>query len=330
VLAALVLTAGLGTRLDPLTRLLAKPAVPIAGRTLVERALSWLSSQGVTDVVLNLHHRPETITSIVGDGTRLGLRVRYSWESLILGSAGGPRHALPLLDTDPFLIVNGDTLCDVDLPSMIDAHRNSQAAVTLAVVPNPAPEHYNGIVLDDERRVTSFVPKGSGDATWHFVGIQVANASVFAELPDMVPAETVAGIYRDRLTAESGTVRGWPVTARFVDVGTPRDYLRTVLEMAPNGRVQASGTATPGGPTAVIEGNRSLVDAAATLIGSVVWPDVQIGSKVLLEECVVTSGVRVPEGFRSGRSVLVPVSVVRRGENDEKVGNFAVFPMETS
>src|SRR5580765_5255060 len=125
MLPAVVLTAGLGTRLDPLTPVVAKPAVPIGNRTLVEHVLDWLRLQGVTDLVLNLPHRPETITGALGDGAHLGLQVRYSWEDPILGSAGGPRHALPLLERrghDPFLIVNGDTLCRLDLQAMIAAH----------------------------------------------------------------------------------------------------------------------------------------------------------------------------------------------------------------
>src|SRR5689334_13845428 len=108
MLPALVLTAGLGTRLDPITRPLAKPAVPLGDRTLIEHVLAWLHRQGVRDLVLNLHHRPSTITSVVGDGAHLGMSVRYSWEQPVLGSAGGPRRAAPLLATDTFLIVNGD------------------------------------------------------------------------------------------------------------------------------------------------------------------------------------------------------------------------------
>src|SRR3954471_374613 len=100
-LRALVLTAGLGTRLQPLTSLRAKAAVPVNGETLARRAVRWLVSQGVTDLVLNLHHRPETITGSVGDGSDLGATVRYSWEAPLLGSAGGPRHALPLLVHGP-------------------------------------------------------------------------------------------------------------------------------------------------------------------------------------------------------------------------------------
>ena len=102
-LPAIVLTAGLGTRLDPLTRLVAKPAVPLGRLSLSERVLPWVRLQGVTDVVLNLHHLPASLTTIVGDGAHLGLGVRYSWERPVLGSAGGPRRALPLIDGDPVL-----------------------------------------------------------------------------------------------------------------------------------------------------------------------------------------------------------------------------------
>ena len=114
-LPALVLTAGLGTRLRPLTAVRAKPALPVAGEPLVRRILRWLAAAGVKRPVLNLHHLPETVTALVGDGADLGPSVRYSWEIPMLGSAGGPRRALPLLDADRFLIVNGDTLTDVDL-----------------------------------------------------------------------------------------------------------------------------------------------------------------------------------------------------------------------
>src|SRR5688500_8878136 len=98
-LPTIVLTAGLGTRLDPITRAVAKAAVPMAGKTLVERILEWLKREGIEDVVLNLHHRPESITAVVGDGGGLGLRVRYSWERTLLGSAGGPKQALTLWPT---------------------------------------------------------------------------------------------------------------------------------------------------------------------------------------------------------------------------------------
>ena len=315
MLPALVLTAGLGTRLDPLTRLLAKPAVPVAGRALIERVLDWLRRQGATDVVLNLHHRPETITAVVADGAHLGLRVRYSWERPILGSAGGPRHALPLVGAETFLIVNGDTLCEIDLAPMIDAHARSGASATLAVVPNPAPDHYSGIRLDATDAVQEFVPKGHRDKAWHFVGIQVVNAGMFESLPDGVPAETVAGLYREMVTTRPGSVQGWRIDTKFVDVGTPRDYLRTALEY---GRSSSDGS--------VIEGDVSQVDTTARLRRSVVWPGARIGARVDLDECIV-AGMALPPGFRATQSVLVPAAVVRPGDRATTIGDVARFPL---
>ena len=135
--AALVLCAGLGTRLRPLSWLRAKPALPVAGAPLIAHILRWLASHGVLDVILNLHHRSETVAAAAGDGTRFGVRVRYSWEQPLLGSGGGPARAFSLVDGDELLIVNGDTLTDVDLGAVYAAHAASAALVTMALVENP-------------------------------------------------------------------------------------------------------------------------------------------------------------------------------------------------
>src|SRR5918996_4358488 len=126
---ALVLTAGLATRLRPLSDVRAKAALPVGGEAIVSRILRWLRDAGVRRVVLNLHHRPETLTRIVGDGLDWDLQVRYSWENPLLGSAGGPKRALPLLDAERFLIVNGDTITDCDLRAIADRHVHTGAMV---------------------------------------------------------------------------------------------------------------------------------------------------------------------------------------------------------
>ena len=178
---AVVLAAGLGMRLRPLTDVRAKPAMPVAGEPMIRRIIGWLVSQGADDLVLNLHHRPETITAVVGDGRDLGARVRYSWEyPRILGSAGGPRLAWPIIgDGEPgtFLIINGDTLTDVDLARLADAHAAFGALVTLALVPNRAFTRYGGVRLDEEGRVVGFARRGPSSAgTYHFIGVQIADA----------------------------------------------------------------------------------------------------------------------------------------------------------
>ena len=315
---ALVLTAGFGKRLDPLTRLVAKPAVPVAGRPLIERVLLWLRAEGVTRAVLNLHHRPETIAAIVGDGQHLGLHVRYSWEKTILGSAGGPRHALPLMDlvdTDTFVIVNGDTLTDLALGPMREAHLASGADVTMAVVPNHARDRYNGILANDARHVTAFVLKGHTLPSWHFIGVQMVRARVFAALPDGQPSETVAGVYRD-LLREPGRVQVWPVHAPFIDVGTPADYLTAALTLA-----------NAGGEASCLEGDVT-VAASAHLTRSVVWPGARIGAHASLTECIVAGAAIVPEGLSATRKVIVPSAIARPDDRCEHRNGIALFEME--
>ena len=290
-LPTIVLTAGLGTRLDPITRVVAKAAVPMAGKTLVERVLEWLKGQGIEDVVLNLHHRPETITAIVGDGGELGLRVRYSWEPVLLGSAGGPKQALALWPAliGPCLIVNGDTLTDLALAPLIEAHGASGARATLAVIRNPRPDHYNGIRATADRSVTEFVAKGHTDSTWHFIGVQVVEPDVFERVPIGVPSETVAGLYRDMVRDVPGSVKIWPVDVPFLDVGTPADYLHAVLSLA--------------GTNVVIEGD-SVIDPSATLHRCVVWDGARVGARAKLTDCVVMSGADVAAGTTATGRVL--------------------------
>lgn len=282
MIPALILTAGLATRLRPLSLVRAKAAVPVAGQPLVSRILAQLRSAGVTDAVLNLHHLPHTITRVVGDGSDLGVRVRYSWERPILGSAGGPRLALPLLDGSTFLIANGDTMTDADIPALVAAHRHSGALVTLAVTPNPDPQKYGGIVVAPDGAMTGFTSRGSIEMSWHFVGLQVAEGQAFASLEEGAACESVAALYPALIAASPGSVRVHMCTAEFFDIGTPDDYLRTSLVLA---RREDGAT---------LHGLRTRIDATARVEDSILWDDVDVGAGSTLRACIVTDGVRVP------------------------------------
>ena len=297
---ALVLTAGLGTRLQPLTLARAKAAAPVDGNPLARRTIAWLVSQGVRDMVLNLHHKPETITGAVGDGGDLGARVRYSWESPVLGSAGGPRHALPLiLDTAgaerTFVLVNGDTLTNVDLAAMLAQHRRSGALVTMALIPNPRPEKYGGVLLDAGHAVTAFTRRGSPEKSHHFIGPQIVEADVFETLPDGVPAESVSGVYPKLMAARRGSVMGYVSNATFRDIGTPADLLQTSLDLA----------AADGRPDAPWWGRNATVDPSARIARSVLWDNVTIGAGVTLTECIVADGVTIPANATYTRCAIV-------------------------
>jgi mannose-1-phosphate guanylyltransferase len=292
---ALVLTAGLGTRLRPLTDVRAKPAMPVAGDPMIRRIIRWLVSRGVSDLVLNLHHLPHTLTAVVGDGADLGARVRYSWEQpQVLGSAGGPRLALPLLAADTFFVINGDTLTDVDLGAIAHAHLDSGALVTLALVPNAEYDRYGGVLLDDERRVTGFVRRGPGaKGSYHFIGVQVAHASVFAPLVPGEPANSIGGVYDALMAARPGAVRGLVCTADFFDVGTVDDYRRT-----------SQAFARREGRTGSTVGLRARIHPSARIVDSILWDDVEVGVDAVIEECIVTDGAAIAAGATHQRAVI--------------------------
>jgi mannose-1-phosphate guanylyltransferase len=288
---ALVLTAGLATRLRPLSDLRAKAAMPVAGTPIVARILRWLHHAGIRDVVLNLHHRAETVTAVVGDGSQFGLRVRYSWEPIVLGSAGGPRHALPLLDADRFFIINGDTLTDCDLHTVASRHLASGARVTMAVVDGDV-QRYGGVIVDADEHVTGFGKPAAGEPAYHFIGVQAADAHVFAGLPDDTPAETVKTLYPELIAAAPGAVRIYHSSAEFLDVGTARDYLATVAAIAT--REQR--------PFDV--GIDCRIAPDADIASSVLWDRVAVGAGARVINSILADDVTVPDGAVIENQVL--------------------------
>jgi NDP-sugar pyrophosphorylase family protein len=329
-LTALVLTAGLGTRLEPLTYVRAKAAVPVNGDTLARRVIRWLTSFGIHDFVLNLHHLPASITASVGDGSDLHARVRYSWENPVLGSAGGPRHALPLLidpavrsqsapgsreprvasrdettatsqkpaasSQQPFLIVNGDTLTDVNIAAMLAAHLQSDASVTMALIPNPRPDKYGGVTVSDGGLVTGFSRAGSSADGYHFIGVQIAEARVFESLEDGLPAQTVGALYPQMIAADKHSVAAFVCDASFRDIGTPADYFDTSTHLvAEEGDRRRTG-----------RGEK--IDPTASIVRTAVWDDVTVGPGAELTECIVCDGAQIPAGARFRRSAIVPAT----------------------
>ena len=129
----MVMAAGKGTRLRPVTDLLPKPMAPVANRPVLYHILRLLKRHGFSEVVLNLHHMPEVITDYLGDGSGVGLDVRYSYEPELLGTAGGVKKNEDFLATGTFLVMSGDALTDIDLTGLVAAHRRNGAIATLAV-----------------------------------------------------------------------------------------------------------------------------------------------------------------------------------------------------
>jgi NDP-sugar pyrophosphorylase family protein len=200
----------------------------------------------------------------------------------VLGSAGGPRHALPLLGASTFLVVNGDTLTDADVGAVVAAHRRYAPLITMAVVPNAEPDKYGGALVDGDGIITGFVRRGAGQPSYHFIGVQVAEAEAFAALPDNVPHESVGALYPALMATRRGAVRAHVCAAEFMDIGTAADYLQTALLLA--GRDGPGGTA----------GARTRVHPKARVERSILWDDVEVGEGAMLRECVVADGARIP------------------------------------
>jgi NDP-sugar pyrophosphorylase family protein len=316
---ALILAAGLGTRLAPLSSLRAKAALPVAGEVLIRRQVRWLAAAGVTRIIVNLHHRPSTITAVLGHGDDLGVTVRYSWESVVLGSAGGPRRALDLVEADRFFIVNGDTLTDLDLAALHAAHLRARPLVTLGGSPT-VPAGYNALLADGDGRLLGVRRAGSAEATphdatpVHFVGVQMVERRVFADVPESGAWETIPWLYPRLLNRDADSVRVWTSRASFRDVQTPADYLETVQAVA------------AGEGRALDRGAGGRIAASARLQGTICWDEVEVGEAASLVDCVVGDGARVPDGLHAHRACLVPASRYTGGQADRVAGEVVVVP----
>jgi NDP-sugar pyrophosphorylase family protein len=197
---------------------------------------------------------------------------------------------------------------------MADAHAVHGALVTMAVVPNPRPDRYGGVLIDDGW-VTGFVPPGTPRASFLFVGVQLAEARVFADLPDGEPAESVSEVYRALVGSVGSRIAAFVSDGPFYDIGTPADYLATSLAIA---RAEGLGDVLPVG-----RGTR--VHATARLERTAVWDEATIEAGVELTDCVVGNGVTVPAGLSLARKVIVPARCVGTAE---RIGDLAVAELE--
>jgi len=299
----MILAAGLGTRLGPLTLERAKAAIPAAGRAAAAWAALALARAGVTDVAVNLHHLPGSVTAALGDGSALGVRILYSHEPAILGTGGGIRQAIEILGPGPLLVVNGDVVTDLDLGLLIEHHRRSGAAVTLALVPRPDHARF-GTVTIGAGRITSIAGRRGSSTPAEvpavFAGIHVMEPEAQALLPSAgcVVRETFFAML-DRAIPIAGYMhRGY-----WSDIGTPAEYLQNTIDIL---RGRAGGLAPP----RPLEGG-SLIGDNVRVDGSArIGPDVVLGDGAVvepgsdLEACIVWDGARASGTLR--RAVVCP------------------------
>jgi mannose-1-phosphate guanylyltransferase len=309
----MVLCAGLGERLRPLTDLRPKPACPLLDLPLLWYQLALLRGVGVREVVVNTHRATKLLEGVAVLGCeRLGLELHVSHEPQLLDTGGGLREARPWLGDETFLLLNGDMLFDVDLAAAVATHRRIGAPATLVLGPLPSGGDYRPVEASAEGFVTRIPANGSprpGAAFFHFTGVHVLEPEIFDYLPSRGPAGIVRDAYRALLAA------GRPLAAHqdagaWRDLGTPQTYLEANLEAAddfPLGRfadLPFEGERRPGcwiGKDAHIAGTvqRSVVGAGAKvpagseLVDSLVWPGTELRPGETLHRTIAAGALRV-------------------------------------
>jgi NDP-sugar pyrophosphorylase family protein len=188
---AMVLAAGQGTRLQPLTDHTPKALIPVAGRPMIEYSLLLLKRYGIREIIINLHHLGEQIEHYLGDGKKWGLKIIYSKEPELLDTGGGLLKAKPFLQDGTFIVINTDVLIDLSLSELLAFHEEKRAATTLVLRPDPLADQYGSIEIDGAGQIRRFLhaqivtPSSLPTTKLMFTGVQILEPQIFDH---MVPA----------------------------------------------------------------------------------------------------------------------------------------------
>jgi NDP-sugar pyrophosphorylase family protein len=316
----MVLAAGLGLRMQPLTHIKAKPVLPVLNRPLIHWTLDLLAHHGVTDVVINLHHLPRTVVQAVGSGRGFGLRVSWSRERRILGTGGGPRRVRDFFGDEPFFLVNGDVVFDFDLTDLLARHRAAGARATLALVANPEPRRYSSIVTGAGGWIRSLarLPRPARGQPSLFTGVHVLDPSLLDRLPDGA-SDIVRDLYAP-LIDEGEDILGLRVGGAWYDLGGPSLYLRSQFSMLSSGFRGLGGGALIHPAARVhprarvarsVIGPRTVVEEGAQVAGSVLWDRVRVGTGARVRGSILASGSRVEARGQVEGMVMVPADRLR-------------------
>lgn len=329
----MVLAAGFGTRLGPLSQERPKPMLPIAGAPLVEWAVRWLRHGGIVDVVVNLHHLGEQIEAALGDGSRLGVRVRYSHEEgMILGTGGGLRHARHLLDDGSgreIVVVNAKILVELELERVLALHRRREAEATMVLRPDPNATRWGSLRIGPGDRIVELLTgrrAGEDDVVagepLMFTGIHVLSPRFLDRIPPEGEQCVIRTAYRE-LFHEGGALCAFQTAGYWWEHSTPARYLAGVANLldgaidppfAP-GPVRGIAEDAQIDPHAEIRSPVWIGPGARVASGARVGPHVQLGAGatveagVALERAIVWDGVTVDADAREvviGRAGRVP------------------------
>jgi NDP-sugar pyrophosphorylase family protein len=322
---AMLLAAGHGERMLPITRVVPKPLIPVLGRPLAPQILSRLGTEGIDEAVINLHHLPQLLRDACGDGAAIGLRaLHYSLEEeLLLGTAGGLAHAAAhLKGSGTILVRNSDFLADIPLSKAIAAHLRSGCPATIVLVPHR--KGYTPVTIDERHRVVAF--GGGHGGGYLFTGYQLIEESVLELIPRGAPSDIVRDVYFG--LAADGRLNAHVHDGFWWEFGNPREYLEgsmRLVALPAEKRLRVGdfdGVRSAGDAVAAIGAGADLsapgirlsgtlaigmgvmVGEGATLEDTVVMPEAWVGPESTLRRCIVGPGTEIPLGFQASDALL--------------------------
>lgn len=308
---AMILAAGFGTRLWPLTIGRTKPAIPLLNRPLISYTIDYLRRAGITDLIINLHHEPASVREQIGDGSRFGARITYSVEEPeILGTAGALEHARKELSGGTFIVINGKIITGIDLGKALETHRRRGALATIVLRPNPRRERFSEVKIDARGDVIEFAGfprpgEAGGPAPLMFTGIHIMEPGIFEFIPRGVFSDSVLNVY-PRVMAEGGGLAAYVGEGAWHELSTLDRYLAVSLEFL--GREGRDSIADEG----------CWVEPGAWVERSVLWRRVRVEAGARLEECLVGDDVRIPGGAEFRRVAIVRAELAAASERPAK------------
>ena len=230
---AMILAAGLGTRLRPLTNLVSKPMVQLAGRPCLEHTIRLLRRYGITDIIINLHYMPKPIRQHFAGGEPFGVNITYSYEEELLGTAGGVKNVESYFGEDSFLVVSGDALTDINLDLFHEYHRSHGGIATLALKKVPDPTYYGVVTRDSEGYITQFQEKPTlkeAISTLANTGIYLFENEIFSYIPEDQFFDFGVNVFPE-LLGKGEKIAGYAMRNYWCDIGTLEVYREAHYDM---------------------------------------------------------------------------------------------------
>ena len=306
---AMVLAAGLGTRLRPLTYEISKPMVPVLDRPVMEHILDLLARHGFEEVIANLHYFPQTIRDYFGE------RIAYSEEPELLGTAGGVRGCAEFFDDEAFLVISGDALTDIDLSALVARHRQTGGIATLAVKQVSDTREYGVVLHDRDGRITGFQEKPEPDEALSNLGncgIYVFDPQIFDFFPERPFADWAQDVF-PALLDNDVPFHVHEVRDYWNDIGSLSELRQGTFD-ALGGEPALDVDGEELRPGVLVAGGSRLPDDAEIDGAAWIGHDVQIGARVrLLGPLVVGDGARIGDGAMLRASILLPGTEVAAG-----------------